>query len=706
MENSQKTGQTKMRMSISHKTLLSILLIAFVLGLTAIVIGYTVYCSTMDSHYLNNTIRLAHTISALVDQDVVHRYGDAIYEQYMDASAEERENQEEDAYRARFEGIEENEDYQTLRSTLTKIKEENDVMYAYIMLIDKANHVCLYLADGETDEETYSAPGVWEPIEDAQADSLRTGQEAVITHEEFGWLSSGGSPIYVWDSGIFTAAIIDISMDKVMQDRYDFLRNYCIILLAVIAVLSAISTLVMRRQVVVPINKLARAAENYSHDRAHHDGSRPLALNHFSQLNIRTGDELENLSTVMDDLETQLAEYIDDLTRVTAEKERIGAELNVATKIQADMLPRIFPAFPDRRDLDIYAFMHPAKEVGGDFYDFFLIDENHMCLVMADVSGKGVPAALFMVIAKTLIKNRAMVGDSPAEILANVNEQLCDGNEEELFVTVWVAVIDLRTGCGKAANAGHEHPAIRRRDGKFELSIYKHSPAVATMEGLRFREHDFKLNPGDCLFVYTDGVPEATNERDELFGTDRMLEALNSAPETSPEEQLNAVRQAVYGFVQDSPQFDDITMLSFLYRGPEKERSITVAAELDQLDEVLAFVDGGLEALNCPMKTQMQIDVAVEELFVNIASYAYKPGTGEATIRMETEDDPLAVAITFIDSGVPYNPLLKPDPDVTLPAEDRQIGGLGIYMVKKSMDSMDYEYRDGQNILRIRKALS
>jgi len=341
--------------------------------------------------------------------------------------------------------------------------------------------------------------------------------------------------------------------------------------LAVIAVVSILSTWVMRRQVVVPINKLARAAEKYSYDRAHHDESKPLALNHFSQLNIRTRDELENLSEVMDDLETQLAAYIDNLTRVTAEKERISAELNVATKIQADMLPRIFPAFPERKDLDIYASMHPAKEVGGDFYDFFLIDESHMCLVMADVSGKGVPAALFMVIAKTLIKNRAMVGDSPAEILKKVNEQLCDGNEEELFVTVWVAVIDLKTGCGKAANAGHEHPAIRRRGGSFELSIYKHSPAVATMEGIRFREHDFKLNPGDCLFVYTDGVTEATNNKDELFGLDRMLDALNSSANTSPEQQLLSVRKAIDAFAAGAPQFDDITMLSFLYWGSEND---------------------------------------------------------------------------------------------------------------------------------------
>ena len=205
--------------------------------------------------------------------------------------------------------------------------------------------------------------------------------------------------------------------------------------------------------------------------------------------------------------------------------------------------------------------------MGGDFYDFFLIDDDHICLVMADVSGKGVPAALFMVIAKTLIKNRAQQGDSPAEILKNVNEQLCEGNEAQLFVTVWAAIIEISTGRGLAANAGHEHPVIRRKDGQYELVVYRHSPALAAIEGARFREHPFELHPGDSLFVYTDGVPEATDAQNQLFGSNRMLEALNQDPSLSPEETLRNVRRAVDGFVGDAPQFDDLTMLCFHYKG-------------------------------------------------------------------------------------------------------------------------------------------
>ncbi|MBR0167475.1 MAG: PP2C family protein-serine/threonine phosphatase, partial [Synergistaceae bacterium] len=259
--------------------------------------------------------------------------------------------------------------------------------------------------------------------------------------------------------------------------------------------------------------------------------------------------------------------YVKNLAAVTAEKERIGAELNVATQIQADMLPRIFPPFPERKEFDIYATMTPAKEVGGDFYDFFLIDDDHLALVMADVSGKGVPAALFMVIAKTLIKNRAQMGGTPSEILADVNTQLCEGNEAELFVTVWLGILEISTGHVTASNAGHEFPAIYRPGEGYTLFKTKQSPAVATMEGLRFRASEFTLNPGDDLYLYTDGVAEATNINDELYGTERMIDALNHTDGMTVEEILRTLKKSVDDFTGEAPQFDDITMLSLKYYG-------------------------------------------------------------------------------------------------------------------------------------------
>ena len=327
--------------------------------------------------------------------------------------------------------------------------------------------------------------------------------------------------------------------------------------------------LYLSEQLIKPVTKITEEASRFA--RENETAEKKLTDS------IRGQDEIGVLAQSIDRMEEQITDYMQHLTTVTAEKERISTELNVAKQIQADMLPSVFPAFPDHDDFDIFATMTPAKEVGGDFYDFFLVDDDHLAMVMADVSGKGVPAALFMVITKTLIKNRAQMGDSPAEILFHVNNQLCDGNETEMFVTVWMAILELSTGKGVAVNAGHEHPVICRRGGRHELVIYRHSMVVAAMEDMVFREHSFELHPGDRLFVYTDGVPEATNTRNELFGTERMLEALNRDPEASPEAQLKEVRESLDAFVGDAPQFDDITMLGMCYYGPQGQAKTETA---------------------------------------------------------------------------------------------------------------------------------
>ncbi len=332
------------------------------------------------------------------------------------------------------------------------------------------------------------------------------------------------------------------------------LRTMLFITIAFFIVMLVVVIRHISRIVVKPINKEQKILEQYERDKDSAAASRMLDT-------IRTGNELERMANSFSSMVTELDRYMDDIQKMTAEKERIGAELDVATRIQEGMLPRTFPAFPDRHEFDLYATMDPAKEVGGDFYDFFLTDNDHLALVMADVSGKGVPAALFMVIAKTLIKNRAQLGGSPSEVLAYANEVLCEQNEAELFVTVWMAIIEISTGKGIAVNAGHEHPAIKRADGEWELVVYRHSPAVATMEGIKFREHDFEIHSGDKLYVYTDGVAEATDSTDELFGTDRMLAALSREADAGPVRLLENVKKDIDAFVGDAPQFDDITMM-------------------------------------------------------------------------------------------------------------------------------------------------
>lgn len=288
---------------------------------------------------------------------------------------------------------------------------------------------------------------------------------------------------------------------------------------------------------------------------------------HFENPDIHTDDELQMLSEALCKMSDDIKKYMTDMLLQAKESERISSELGVATKIQADMLPRIFPAFPKYKQFELYASMDPAKEVGGDFYDFFFVDETHIALVIADVSGKGIPAALFMVIAKTLIKNRAQLGGAPSEIFESVNNQLCEGNKSKMFVTAWMAIIDIHTGKGIAVNAGHEHPAIRRKNGEFELIKYKHSPALGIISGIPFREHEFELGVGDTLLVYTDGVPEAINLNEQQFTTDRMLKSLNEATSEKPEDLFKSLKSDIDSFVGEAEQFDDVTMLGFQYMG-------------------------------------------------------------------------------------------------------------------------------------------
>ena len=284
---------------------------------------------------------------------------------------------------------------------------------------------------------------------------------------------------------------------------------------------------------------------------------------------VTAKNEIGELAVAFSDMTSEMDEHVEEIKSITAEKERIGAELNVATKIQADMLPNIFPAFPNINSFEVYATMNPAKEVGGDFYDFFIVDDDHVALVIADVSGKGVPAALFMVIAKTIIKNRTLLGGMPSEILYDVNNQLCDGNASGYFVSVWLAIINIRTGKGYSVNAGHEHPIIRRAGGQYEYVKYPHAPVVAALEEIRFKEREFLLKPGDRIVVYTDGVPEATNANNELFGPDRTLDSLNREPDASQLDLLTNLQNDINDFVGDAVQFDDITLLVFDYHGGE-----------------------------------------------------------------------------------------------------------------------------------------
>ena len=288
---------------------------------------------------------------------------------------------------------------------------------------------------------------------------------------------------------------------------------------------------------------------------------------------IRTGDEdlLSFLRSAVE--EKDAGDPVRGVVSMISELDRLDNELKLAADIQLNMLPMNFPAFPDRTEFDLYAVMDPAKEVGGDFYDFFLIDKDHLGLVIADVSGKGIPAALFMMVSKTLIKNQLMSGSDPAAALERVNLQLCERNSSMMFVTVWAAVLEISTGRGTSCNAGHENPGLHAAGKAFETLRYKHGTVLGVNKKASYTNREFELHPGDSVFLYTDGVPEAANAAQEMFGEKRMLESLNRDAEASPEELIRRVHEDVYRFADGTPQFDDITMLCLQYRGPQEQKA-------------------------------------------------------------------------------------------------------------------------------------
>ena len=415
-------------------------------------------------------------------------------------------------------------------------------------------------------------------------------------------------------------------------------------------------------------------------------------------VDVRSSSEFSSLSDDINSTVTTLKHYIDEAAA------RFNKELEFAKNIQFSALPSKFPAFPDVKEIDLYATMDTAKEVGGDFYDFYTLPGGRIAFLIADVSGKGIPAAMFMMRAKTLIKNLAEEGLPVNEIFNRANDQLCEGNDAGMFVTAWLGVLDTRTGFVAYANAGHNPPLVYRKGSGFEYLRGRAGLVLAGLPEMRYAAQEFTLAPGDRIFLYTDGVTEATSTAKELYGEARLQKFLSENSALSAKEMLEAVKRDTDEFVGEAEQFDDMTMLMLDYYGAASSMAEkTFPARVDAIGTVLAFIEGELEKADCPPKTMTQIDVAVEELFVNIANYAYGEESGDATIAIGVQDGVATIRLT--DSGIPFDPLKKEDPDVTLSAEKREIGGLGIYMVKKTMDSVAYAYESGKNILTITKKL-
>ena len=494
-------------------------------------------------------------------------------------------------------------------------------------------------------------------------------------------------PVEDADSGVVAIVGVVKNMDLLTSAKNSYICQI-ILIEALIAILSGVVWVVyMRRRIVVPVQQLSEAALNMVEHLE--DGNSP-------ELVVKHDDELRELADSFATMYREVGAYIAKLETVTAEKERIGAELDVAAKIQSSMLPCIFPAFPDRNEFDIYATMDPAKEVGGDFYDFFMVDADHLAFVVADVSGKGVPAALFMVIGKTLIKDHTGLHDDLGEVFTEVNNILCASNSEEMFITAFEGVLNLKTGELRYVNAGHEIPFLCRKGGVFEPFKVRAGFVLAGMQGIRYRAGSIQLEPGDKVFQYSDGIPEAINSEKAPYGMKRLESVLAKNSEKAPSELLPLVKADVDAFVGDADQFDDITMLCIEFKGNGRKAEISLTPDAESVKTVAEFLDTTLEAWEIPMKVVSKLQIVADEIYSNIVRYSQAKNAKVTAVQNGT-----VLSLRFEDDGKPYDPTTAAEPDITASAEEREIGGLGIFIVRNMMDSMDYRYKDGHNVLTL-----
>lgn len=700
-----------------------ILFIGLVMTTSAAVISYKVYSASIDKNYCTIAMKLAKTQAAALDKIQVQKITEKTMEIYHNIYKETKKTsnfvltakQEKEDYYAKYQEIIDSKEYQSILAKLQEIRMVNQVLSISICYIDTTANKIVYIADG-ADLGKAHLIGDYNAIDDREDKLVKQGIydfPAYITSDKNNSrICSASSGLYNEEGEIIANIFVDIVMDTVKQDRQSFLIKLCLILSLDTFLMVGIFSYIIHYMVIAPIKNLSKAVDSFITNRKRRRKQKNLSA--ISNLQIKTGDEIEVLANAFQKMESEINTYIDNITMITAEKERMGAELNVATQIQADMLPNIFPAYPEYDEFDIYASMTPAKEVGGDFYDFYMLDETHIAVVIADVSGKGVPAALFMVIAKTLIKNHAQAGEEPKEIFTNVNNQLNESNEVGMFVTGWLGILDIVTGHMLYVNAGHNYPVLICKDQTVQWIKSKPCFVLAGLEGIQYRQNELQFQEGEALYLYTDGVTETMNLSGEFFGEKRLEEILSQKESQGkhPKELLDKIAWELKQFSGEAQQADDITMLALYWYGKKEGGSCwevqKVPAQISYFAEINDFIIKQLEEVGSSQKIQTQILIAVEEIFVNIASYAYENGEGEVEVKTCFSSNGQGKGefrILIEDNGIPYNPLEYQNPDITLSAEERQIGGLGIFIVKRNMDDVQYEYREGKNCLLMRKKI-
>lgn len=661
-------------------------IILWFLLLTVIVgaIGYIKFTDSLTQEYNASAFRTAESAAVLVDGDKIDEYLET--EKSRDGSSENR-----------FVG----EEYSDRWERMNTLCQEQDVTLIYVIKVDKSDYGrfesvfnTVNTKSGytpwavgyvrETTNEEYRK--IYRDIYEnrlQQGTVVRTeglnGNEAHIT-----------SLIPIKNSAGSVSAILCVErpMEELALGRREYLENVLLATLVLTVASSVCLAFYIKRHFAKPIEKISKEATRFAQE--------PTLFDKTKLENISEIREVRTLAESIGKMESDTLRYMEELTQATAERERMSVELSLAATIQTNMLPSKFPPYPHRKDLDVYATMDAAKEVGGDFYDFYLLDNDRFAFLVADVSGKGIPAALFMMRAKMTIQALAESGADVHVILSEANGRLCEENDAGMFVTTWLGIVDMKTGILSYSNAGHNPPLLKCGRGAFDYVKTHSNFILAGIDGAVYQKREIQLLPGDEIFLYTDGVTEAVNKRGELFGEVRLRESLNGITEETAKSRCRAVKSSLEGFVGDTEQFDDITTLSVRFNSFQDDESIITQADAGSTERVWEFINRQTKKAELSSKITNRAQIVVDEIYSNIQLYS---GATMAQVFCRVESD--RIILTFKDDGIPYNPFISQKPDVTLPLEDRELGGLGILMVKKMSSELSYAYEDGYNVLTV-----
>ena len=529
--------------SIAFKSIAVIVLILAIFSVVICAIGYDGFTDALVEQYTTDAFMAANVSSMMLLPEMIDNY-------MIDGG--------------------DNTNWYNVYNLLKSTCNSTGVEFIYVIKVDRTdyNHITFVFATKNADSiyDEFPCGYVRETTNEEYRNAYRALYEGALDSasvmRDSGNLSTGRhiTVMIPLKSGTETKAIIcvQVQLAKLEKARSTYVRNVVIVLIILAAAVIATQGLYLNSVLIRPVKTITAESTRFARESVKRKKKLSKSIKNKD-------DEIALLADSIDHMETQIVDYIQNITAITAEKQRISTELSLAARIQADALPNRFPAFPDRKEFDLYASMDPAKEVGGDYYDFFLVDDDHLCLFIADVSGKGIPAALFMMSTKSVLSNNAMKSLSPAEILENTNN-VVSKNMQDMFVTVWLGILEISTGKLVASNAGHEYPVIRQPGGKFQVLEDSHGPFIGGFAGVKYTDYEVQLGHGASLFVYTDGVPEATDRKNDMFGMDRLVDALNQEPGASPEKLLENVRASVDRFVKDAEQFDDLTMLCLEYK--------------------------------------------------------------------------------------------------------------------------------------------